>query len=176
MFELKFAEKESFPGRGPCIELYGDYVTERVWEAVHRVVTCNLMSSPFYQAKQGFSVFFQGGHNDPRGKWILLEFWVDDIEKTNEFVRLLSIEVDKVLMKRNTQICVNPYKMGYDDGNGSYTALSEIHKETGCRVDWGCSMSPITFHPENNLEHRAVTKLCEMFQLPVTRWKDTWEV
>lgn len=170
MFEIKFSKKEQFPGRGHCIELYGDYVTERVWHAVKQMVECNITNHEFYKAKEGFCVFFQGGYDNPHGKWILLEFWVDDIEKTREFIRLLTITINRVLVERFTQICVNPNQMGYVDGEGAYTVLGEIHKETGCHVNWGSPTTPITFYPENNLEHRKVLDLCKAFELPVTKW------
>ncbi|MFO5452899.1 hypothetical protein ACLBO7_30550, partial [Klebsiella pneumoniae] len=78
--------------------------------------------------KEGFCVFFQGGHDNPHGKWILLQFWVDDIEKTREFVRLLTITINRVLTERFTQICVNPNQMGYADAAGAYTVHAEILK------------------------------------------------
>ncbi|MFO5520855.1 hypothetical protein ACLBP3_30035, partial [Klebsiella pneumoniae] len=66
---------------------------------MEQMVECDITTHELYKAKEGFCVFFQGGHDNPHGKWILLEFWVDDIEKTREFVRLLTITINRVVME-----------------------------------------------------------------------------
>ncbi|MFO5689554.1 hypothetical protein, partial [Klebsiella pneumoniae] len=65
---MKFKKKNQFRGRGHCIELYGDYVTERVWHAVKQMVECNITNHEFYKAKEGFCVFFQGEQGNPARK------------------------------------------------------------------------------------------------------------
>lgn len=173
--KLEFAKESQFPGRGPCIVMDGYWVTERVHDAVYHVLNDTYMESPFYKARQGFSVFFQGGYDDPRGKFIMLEFWVKDLSQTDEFVRLLEKEINKVIVSQYEKLMVSPYNMNYNDGKGSYDAISMIEKEVGCRVDWGDSMTPITFYPETNVQYDQVRSLCDLFGLKVTKFRDTWE-
>lgn len=170
--DLKFAPRERFPGKGHCIELQGDWVTERVWNAVKRAVGSNLIDCDYYKSRRDFCVFFQGGYDNPKGKWILLEFWIDDLTKADEFLRLLWLAINDAIIRNFTHIRINAHNMGYNDGKGSYGVLTEIQKETGCPVDWGCSMSPITFHPEDNEQCNNVLNLCRLFDLKVTPWVD----
>lgn len=173
--DIVFSPKEYFPGRGHCIELRGDWVTERVWEAVNRLVNNNFMNSDAYKARQGFCVFFQGGYDNPKGKWILLEFWVDDLEKTNEFMRLLYIAVNDALIRDFTKLRIGSHSMQYNDGKGIYDVLVEIQKETGCSVDWGDSMTPITFMPDSNVQYSQVLNLLHTFEIKPVPWYDLWE-
>lgn len=175
MFEIKFSDKADFPGRGHCIEMQGDWVTERVWKVVNHLVNFNRMDSVEYKARNGFQVFFQSGHDNPRGKYILLEFWVDDLSKTDHFVQLLNQAVNNSLAPFMTVMNINPYKVGYEDACGAYTVISMIEKEVGVRSDWGDSFTPIKFFPEDNVQYTKTLKLCNEFKVPVARYKDIWE-
>lgn len=158
MFELKL---EKNPGRGPCIEMYGEWVTPEVHEVVTRMMQDNRISSPVYQARMDANVFFQGGYDRPHDHWILLEFWEQE-HKCQEFIRLLSIGIDRVIAPVLTRIRVNLYD--YHQA-GSLTLCCMIAEETGCPYNSGGWNEPFTFYPEDNIMYRKVMGLIKTFEL-----------
>lgn len=174
MFQIKVQEK-LLADKGPCIQLLGDYVTERVHEVVSKLMCDNFITSDGYKARKECNVFFQGGSNNARGKWILLEMWTKDPKQWEEFVRILNCAVDGVIIPLKTEIHADLYHMGYGDGKGSLDLCVMIGQETGCPYDasgWG---TPFRFKPEDNIQHYEVWKLCHEFGLPINNWKDEWE-
>lgn len=100
--KIIFNPRGQFLGRGPCIEMVGQWVTPEVHEVVSRLMGDNWMDSPVYKARQKAHAFFQGGYDKPQGQWILLEFWTDQ-ENCAEFLEILNTEVNKVIDPKLTE-------------------------------------------------------------------------
>lgn len=81
-------------GKNPGIEIYGNHVTPLVHEVFSISMASNHMDDPWYHARKKANAFFQGGHGQPEGKWVFIEFWapehaatyVDMINEVLEFV------------------------------------------------------------------------------------------
>lgn len=158
--KLKLEKK---PGRGPCIEMQGPWVTEQVWDTVSMIMSDNWTTSPVYKARSKCCAFFQGGHHDSKGEWILLEFWSKE-ENCAEFIELLNQKLDTVVPLQLTRIPVNLYD--YKD-KGSLTLCNMIAEETGCPYDWGVCGSPFWFLPEDTVTYNKVMDLIRTFELKI---------
>lgn len=174
MFQIKVQEK-LLADKGPCVLLYGSYVTEKVHNVVSMLMRDNFINSHVYLARKKCNAFFQGGSENSRGKWILLEMWTKDPEKWKEFVQILEEAVNRHIIPLKTEIHADLYHMEWGGGKGSLDLCVMIAEETGCRYDasgWG---TPFRFKPEDNIQHYEVWKLCNEFGLPIHEFKDEWE-
>lgn len=174
--KLKFSPKEEFPGRGPCIQLYGDWVTEDVWNAVAAAMRDNWMDSPVYQARSKCGAFFQGGSDNPRGKWVLLEFWSSE-DKCSDFVKLLEEAVNKAI----TNIYYTTIALVSKTSNGSDVAYIElvcdmIAEQTNCPFERNAMGARVLFQPEDNVAYSKVLNFVKEFKLEYARVLDKWEV
>lgn len=59
----------------PVFEVYGDVATEHLHRYMRYPMLTNYMDHPCYDIGKKAQHFFQGGSNDPKGKWIMIEFW-----------------------------------------------------------------------------------------------------
>jgi hypothetical protein len=162
--EIKMNPRSQFPGRGPCIQMVGDWVTEEVWNVVHRLLNDNWISSPVYQARSKSGAFFQGGHSNARGKWILIEFWAEE-EKCHDFIRILNEEVNKVLHEDSTMIRIVANTNNTKDVENRIQVCSMIAEETGCALAPDSELfmhhCSAMFVPKNNIEYEKVHLLLE---------------
>lgn len=131
--EIKFNPRSQFPGRGPCIELVGDWVTEAVWNVVANTLRSNHMDSPAYKARTKATAFFQGGHSDPHGEWILIECWSTE-EACAEFLAYLNKEINEVIDKDREVIPVVAKSMNKVDIQKIEDAVALIVDDTGCAM------------------------------------------
>lgn len=148
--------RSKFPDRGPCVQMIGEWVTPKVHAVVSRLIADNWMDSPVYKARIKAHAFFQGGYSDPNGKWILLEFWAAE-EACQDFLEILNTEVNKVIDKNNTTICVT----ALTNNDHHIKACEELCKmladDTESPV--GTPVDAITAHcrqiflPENNVQY-----------------------
>jgi hypothetical protein len=179
--EIKMNPRSQFPGRGPCLQMVGDWVTEAVWNVVHRLLNDNLMSSPVYQARIKSSAFFQGGHSDPRAKFILIEFWAAE-EKCQDFIRILNVEVNKIIHEDSTKIRIVANTSNTKDVENRIQVCSMIAEETGCEMapdnELFMHHCSAMFVPKSNIEYEKVHFLLNWtFYKEVKRinWLDKWE-
>lgn len=179
--EIKMNPRKDFPGRGPCIEMIGDWVTEEVWGVVNRLLIDNWMNSPVYKAKIPAQPFFQGGHNDSKGKWILIEFWAEE-EKCQDFIKILNEEVNKVIKEDFTYIRLVAKTMNTHHIVEVEEASELIAEETGCNIsmseqDRHMHMCRVMFKPKDNVQYRAVSLHVDYtFKLSRVYYLDKWEV
>jgi len=180
--ELKLSPRKDFPGRGPCIEMIGDWVTEEVWNVVSRLTNDNWMASPVYQARQKCTVFFQGGCHDSKGKWILLEFWPKEEKDCDDFIKILNEEVNKVIKEDFTKIRLVAKTMNAHHVYEVEEVSKMIADDTKCPMsmdekDQALNMCRVIFSPTDSVMHRAVYLLSAYtFKLQLVHFLDTWEV
>lgn len=58
----------------PAFEIDGQDASEELHAFLKDMLT-NYTPDPRYKLHQDAGAFFQGGSNDPKGKWFLIEFW-----------------------------------------------------------------------------------------------------
>lgn len=179
--ELKINPRKDFPGRGPCIEMVGDWVTEDVWNVVNRLMNDNWIDSPVYRASQKCHAFFQGGSSDSKGKWILLEFWAEE-EQCQDFIKILNEEVNKVIKEEFTKIRLVAKTMNEVDVREVEEAGALIADETKCPMsmderEQAINMCRVIFSPTDSVTYRAVYLLTKYtFGLRQINFLDKWEV
>lgn len=160
--EIKFNPRAQFPGRGPCIEMMGEWVTPAVHEVVAGLLGNNWMDSPIYQARTKAHAFFQGGYDKPDGEWILLEFWADE-DSCVDFVKLLNEEINKVIDEDRVRIKVIAKSQNDKDQKELKDIVALIADETKCAVGTvnqaAIDRCTAVFLPANNVEYRAVQLL-----------------
>lgn len=177
--EIKLNPRKDFPGRGPCIQMIGDWVTEDVWKVVSRLMNDNWMTSPVYKARQKSHAYFQSGSHDPRGKWILLEFWSKE-EDCADFIKILNEEINKVINPTFTKICLVANSNNQKDIDDLMVIAQLIADDTGCKMITGAEAENnrcrVMFAPENSVQHGEVHISVEhVFQLKHSRWLDKWQ-
>lgn len=59
----------------PQFEIIGEYATEQLHAYMRYPMLTNSMDNPCYELMKKCGAFFQGGSHDPKGKWIMIEFW-----------------------------------------------------------------------------------------------------
>lgn len=160
--------RKDFPRNGPCLQLHGEYVTEKVWGIVRHFMCNNLMNSAEYKLRTEANAFFQGGSDKP-GDWILIEFWSKNDSAIQECVDLISAQVRTVIVYEKTIIRPDLYNMEWGDGKGSLNLCVEIAKEVGCQYETSNSGPPFRFIPENNVQYSKIISLCREFGIP-TNW------
>ena len=55
--------------------VYGEHASEHLHTFIRAHALTNLMTHPGYQINKNAGAFFQGGHADPKGQFIYIEFW-----------------------------------------------------------------------------------------------------
>lgn len=173
--DIKISPREAFPGRGPCVQMYGDYVTEEVWNVVKSLLCDNVMSSPVYLARNKANAFFQGGHHDSRGKWVLIEFWSEE-EKCQDFLKILNEEVNKVMSEYSHVICIVAPSNNEKDIRNTEEACLLIADDTGCKFERNMLNARVVFMPEDNLTYTKVYQHVQKFGLRHLAWLDKWEL
>jgi hypothetical protein len=159
MFELIV---EPIPGKNPGLMLDGPYVTENVWRVFNRMINSNSMTCPLYHARQRAGAFFQGGSNDPNGRFVFIEFWQSDY---GEFVRLANQSCNNgPIISRLTEIHINLY--AYPEA-GSLDLCVMIAEEANCPYDAGGWGTPFHFKPESSVSYNKVMTLVRTFGLTV---------
>lgn len=157
--EIKFNPKEQFPGRGPCIEMIGDWVTPEVYYVVAHMLGANHYDDPVYKARIKAHAFFQGGYGDPHKQWILLEFWATE-EACADFVKLLNERINEVIDEKYVNIMLVSRSQNDKDIKDFDTIIEMVADETKCELadiklaqNCGCRAM---FIPKDNVEYRAV--------------------
>lgn len=158
--EIKFNPKNQFPGRGPCIEMIGDWVTPEVHDVVSQMLGANHYDDPAYQARIKAHAFFQGGYDRPDGQWILLEFWATE-EACADFVKLLNERINEVIDEKYVNIMLIARSQNDKDIADFNTIIEMVADETKCELaetklaqNCGCRAM---FIPKDNVEYRAVS-------------------
>lgn len=163
-FKLKVA-KETLPGKGPGIYLYGPYVTPRIHDAISQFMAANRIDDPRYIARTKVTAFFQGGCDKRDGQFIFLELlrsWESlDPADVAEFERLLNEAIEGKVPTCQTEIRIAP------NTQGAYYFITEISKETGCSYNSGNAFTPVYFFPENNEQWWKVYNLCKEMGLTI---------
>lgn len=67
-------------------------------------------------------------------------------------------------------INVSPYGLPEYGDKGGLTILMEIAAETGCDVDYGEWLKPVTFRPESNVQYNRVIELLNTFKMTHNGW------
>lgn len=57
------------------MNIHGWMASEELHDFIHNTMMTNHMDHPCYQLGKDAGHFFQGGSNDPKGQWIMIEFW-----------------------------------------------------------------------------------------------------
>lgn len=162
--ELKIAPRTQFPDRGPCVQLHGDWVTEAVWGKVAQLLRDNYIDSPVYQARTKASAFFQGGHNNSQGEWVLIEFWTSE-EKCQDFLEILNKEVNTVIDADLTKILLVAKSNNDHDIKEFEEACALIAEDTGCKSTNDQPQCRLAFLPEDNLTYEKVSGHVQRFQM-----------
>lgn len=89
-----------------------------------------------------------------------------------EFIDYLNTILSPIIPTAFTIITVNPYSLPQYGDNGGLTILAEIAKDTGCLMDAGAWMKPVTFHPEDNEQYNNVIELLKTFNMSFHNWCD----
>jgi len=152
----------SLPARGPCIQLYGKWVTPVVWRAVNAIMKNNDISSREYKARNAVNAFFQGGFDKPDGNWVLIEFWSHDEKKLAEFTRLLTAAVGVYIDHTNTHIEIHNSLLRKHD---LYHRCVQIADENDCA--WVERESYFVFVPTDNVKYEKVAQALRHFPFTV---------
>lgn len=173
--KLKLSPRENFPGRGRCLQMHGAWVTERVWLEVNALMHDNVYTSPAYIARTEAGAFFQGGSDNPRGKWILLEFSAPE-ERIQPFLDILEKKLAEDVDPHKAAICIVAKTNNDSDKSYVYQSCELIADDTKCRYERDVLHASVVFYPEDNLMYERINALCQQFQLKQLNWLDKWEV
>lgn len=173
--KLKLSPRSKFPGRGLCLQLIGSWVTEKVWLTVNELMHDNLYESPVYRARTEAGAFFQGGHDNPRGKWVLLEFSAPE-ERIQPFLDILEKKLAEDTDPHKAAICIVAETNNDRHKDYVYQSCELIAQDTGCRYERDVLHASVVFYPEDNLMYDRVRGLCQQFSLKQLNWLDKWEV
>lgn len=110
-------------------------------------------------------------NNGALGNEIKLIFSINATrEDCQEFVDYLNMIFRDVIPSAFVGISVSPYDIPDYDDVGAMVILREIHKETGCTVDWGDWNKPVVFTPHDNLQYNRVIDLLLEFKMVFHNW------
>ena len=138
------------------IQLEGGWVTE---EIVDRVL--NALKSPCWNFKaETLSCYHKGRGN-------VIDILVEQGRPTDvqEFCDYLNVIIRPVLPTGLIEIGVSPYNLPDYDNAGGLAVLMMIAKETGCDVDYGAWLKPVTFKPDSNVQYNAVIEHLRLFKM-----------
>lgn len=158
------AEQHTLAGKGPGLYLFGNYVTPQVHREFTRIMACNDMRTLEYAARNKVNAFFQGGSEDPNGKFVFIEFMKPELKGHEDFMDLINGRVGPLVGKYSLEIPIDVYKYKY---KGSLSMCVAIALETGCSYNGGGWNEPFTFQPEDNAEYRKVLELCKHMELTI---------
>lgn len=157
--KIIFNERKQFPGRGPCIELVGQWVTPEVHEVVSGLLANNWMDSLIYKARTKAHAFFQGGSDKRDGQWILLEFWTTEAE-CQDFLEILNREVNKVIDPNLTEFHLYAKSNNDKDIEDFNTTVALVADEAGLPVITGGEAEGhkcrAILKPQDSAQHRMI--------------------
>lgn len=153
---------EKVVGRGPCVLMYGPWVTKKVWEEVAALLAANNITTPEYTARQKASAFFQGGSDQPNGQFILIEFWAPE-ERTSDFMELLNKAVAGTVEEHRTQINIVLKREDAEKRKDLIETALTINVETDCTVDFNINNASVTFSPVDNVQYSRVLMLMKPY-------------
>lgn len=162
--EIKINPRAQFRGYGPCVEMVGEWVTQAVWSVVRGLLLENRIDSSIYQARTKAGAFFQGGHHDPHGEWILIEFSASEVS-CQDFIRILNTEVNKVIDPDYAVIRVIAKSNNALDLDKCKQVCDMIADETKCHLATEGELATMhcsaAFLPKDNIQYAKVQSLLD---------------
>ncbi len=158
------AEEVTLADKCPGLYLFGNYVTPRVHQGFKQIMMCNDIRYPEYKATRKVNAFFQGGSENPDGKFVFIEFLQTKLKNHEDFMDIVNRQIGPLIVRHTTEIKINLYEYVH---KGSMTMCLMIAEETGCRYNSGGWNEPFTFQPETNVEYRKVFDLCRRMELTI---------